>query len=34
MGKEKKSTFLNHIMDLSPYSFTQISSVGTRWMHN
>jgi hypothetical protein len=31
-GKEKKNFFFNHIFDLSPYRFTQISSVGTHWM--
>jgi hypothetical protein len=32
--KKNKCTFLNYIFDLSPYRFTQISSVVTRWMHN
>jgi hypothetical protein len=30
-GKERKH-LINHIFDLYPYTFTQISSVGTCWM--
>jgi hypothetical protein len=33
-GKGRKLLFFNCIFDLSPYRFTQISSVGTRWMQN
>jgi len=29
-----KSNFCNRVFDLSPYGFTQISSVGTRWISN
>jgi hypothetical protein len=32
--KEIKLLFLYPIFGLSPYKFTQISSVGTHWMHN
>jgi hypothetical protein len=31
--ERKKTTFFNRIFNLSPYRFTQISSVGTHWMH-
>jgi hypothetical protein len=30
----KENYFFNRIFDLSHYRFNQISSVGTRWMHN
>jgi len=33
-GGKGKQQFLNRIFDLFSYRFTQISSVGTRWMHN
>ena len=32
--ERKKNTFFNCIFDLSPYRFTQISSVGTCQMRN
>jgi len=31
-GKKKKNTFFHCIFGLSPYRFTQISSVVTVWM--
>jgi hypothetical protein len=30
--KRKKTIFFNNIFNVSPYIFTQIASVGTRWM--
>jgi hypothetical protein len=32
--ERKKTTYFNRFFYLSPYRFTQISSVGTRWMQN
>jgi len=33
-GKRRKNTFFNCIFGLYPYRFTQISSVGTHWIHD
>ena len=32
--KKKKNNFHYRIFGIFPYSFTQISSLDTRWMHN